>query len=61
MEIGLPSLEEIQNFVQLSERLATAGQPFRNQFPLIAAAGFEAVINLGISVPLPRPAPGNAP
>lgn len=48
--IDLPAvtddLNEIQNFLQISERLGTAGQPFREQFAAIRAAGYQAVINL---------------
>jgi protein tyrosine phosphatase (PTP) superfamily phosphohydrolase (DUF442 family) len=41
-------ISDIQNFLQLSERLYTAGQPFAPQFPTIREAGCTAVINLAI-------------
>jgi protein tyrosine phosphatase (PTP) superfamily phosphohydrolase (DUF442 family) len=39
-------LEQIYNFVSVSERLATAGQPTESQFADIKASGFAVVINL---------------
>jgi uncharacterized protein (TIGR01244 family) len=42
-------LERIYNFVQLSEDLATSGQPTEAQLECIAQAGFEVVINLGLT------------
>jgi protein tyrosine phosphatase (PTP) superfamily phosphohydrolase (DUF442 family) len=41
-------LSAIQNFLQISPNLGTSGQPFREQFALIAASGYEAVINLAL-------------
>jgi len=41
-------LSSIQNFLQISPTLGTAGQPFREQFTLIAAAGYTSVINLAL-------------
>jgi protein tyrosine phosphatase (PTP) superfamily phosphohydrolase (DUF442 family) len=41
-----PSIDEIQNFYQVTSLLGTAGQPFQNQFPTIRQAGYETVINL---------------
>jgi len=41
-------LTSIRNFVAINERIGTAGQPTREQFPLIADAGYEAVINLAM-------------
>jgi len=38
----------IKNFLRLSPRLATSGQPTEQQFADIAAAGFESVINLAL-------------
>lgn len=43
------NIGDIYNFLQLSERIATAGQPTRAQYPAIAAAGYEVVINLALS------------
>lgn len=45
-------LNAIQNFLQLSPALGTSGQPFREQFALIAAAGYAVVINLALPTSL---------
>ena len=42
------SLEAIRNFVQLTPEIGTAGQPRRDQFEQIAAAGYITVINLAM-------------
>ena len=42
-------LEEISNFLQLSDRIATSGQPTKGQFREISRAGYEVVINLGLT------------
>ncbi len=42
-------LEQITNFLQISDRLATAGQPTIAQYPAIAAAGYQVVINLALT------------
>jgi protein tyrosine phosphatase (PTP) superfamily phosphohydrolase (DUF442 family) len=42
-------IEDIVNFLQLSDRLATAGQPTIAQYPAIAAAGYQVVINLALT------------
>ena len=42
-------IEEIVNFLQLSAGLATAGQPTITQYPAIAAAGYQVVINLALT------------
>jgi len=42
-------MSEIKNFLSTSDRLACAGQPDENQLAEIAAAGFQVVINLGLS------------
>lgn len=39
-------LTQILNFVQIDDRLATAGQPTAAQFSAIHDAGFDTVINL---------------
>ena len=41
-------LAEIINFLQISDKLATAGQPTVKQFRSIAEAGYETVINLAL-------------
>lgn len=45
------ALEEIRNFVPLSDRLATAGQPTEQQLEEVARAGFDTVVNLGLLDP----------
>jgi protein tyrosine phosphatase (PTP) superfamily phosphohydrolase (DUF442 family) len=45
------SIEDIRNFVRVSERLATAGQPSEQQIQEIASAGFDVVVNLGLLDP----------
>ena len=45
------NLIEIKNLVQVSERIATAGQPTEEQLKAVAAEGFAAVINLGLMDP----------
>jgi len=41
-------MEQILNFVQLTDSIGTAGQPSPEQFPEIAAAGYAAVVNLAV-------------
>jgi protein tyrosine phosphatase (PTP) superfamily phosphohydrolase (DUF442 family) len=48
MNIMDSNLESIFNYVQLSDRLATAGQPTEQQYPAIRAAGYPVVINLAL-------------
>jgi protein tyrosine phosphatase (PTP) superfamily phosphohydrolase (DUF442 family) len=43
------SLNQILNYFPISDNLATAGQPQREQFEDIARAGFTVVINLAMS------------
>lgn len=42
----MTKLDEIYHFAQVNERLATAGQPQKEQFVAIKEAGFELIINL---------------
>lgn len=42
-------LEEIYNFLQLSDRIATSGQPDEEQLMEIGRARYEAVINLALT------------
>jgi protein tyrosine phosphatase (PTP) superfamily phosphohydrolase (DUF442 family) len=42
-------LEDIHNFVRLTDRIATAGQPTVAQYPAIANAGYQTVINLALT------------
>ncbi|MES1026515.1 protein tyrosine phosphatase family protein [Gloeocapsa sp. BRSZ] len=39
---------EIYNFLQVSDAIATAGQPTAQQFADIKAAGYEVVVNLAL-------------
>jgi protein tyrosine phosphatase (PTP) superfamily phosphohydrolase (DUF442 family) len=45
------TLAEIRNFVEIDERLGTAGQPTEEQLREVAAAGYAAVVNLGLLDP----------
>lgn len=45
------SLKEIKNLLQVSDLVATAGQPTEEQLRDVAAEGFAAVINLGLMDP----------
>lgn len=42
---------DIKNFVVIDERVASAGQPTEQQLVDVAAAGYSAVINLGLLDP----------
>lgn len=42
-------MDEIVNYHQLSELIATSGQPTPEQFSQIAAAGYRLVINLALT------------
>ena len=44
-------LDDIKNFIAVSDRLGTAGQPSETQLRDVAAAGFEVVVNLGLLDP----------
>jgi protein tyrosine phosphatase (PTP) superfamily phosphohydrolase (DUF442 family) len=39
-------MNEIQNYLEITPHLLTAGQPFEDQFTAIQAAGVQTVINL---------------
>lgn len=41
-------LEDIINILVLSDRIVTAGQPTASQYPAIAVAGYQTVINLAL-------------
>lgn len=45
------ALTDIRNFVALDERLGTAGQPTEPQVREVAAAGYAAIVNLGLLDP----------
>ncbi len=42
------ALEEITNYIPVSDRIASSGQPDEMQFKEIAQAGYEVVINLAM-------------
>jgi len=42
-------MDNIKNFLRISDRLACSGQPDESQLAQIAAQGFEVVINLGLA------------
>jgi protein tyrosine phosphatase (PTP) superfamily phosphohydrolase (DUF442 family) len=46
--LNLSSLHEIPNYYLVSDRLASSGQPTREQFQNIANAGYEVIINLAL-------------
>ena len=45
------AIENIRNFIALSDDIATAGQPSEQQVQELARAGFEVVVNLGLMDP----------
>ena len=45
------ALDDIKNYVQVSDRLGTAGQPSEEQLREVAGAGFQVVVNLGLLDP----------
>ena len=42
-------MKDIINYYQIDARLATFGQPTEEQFQLIAAAGYQIIINLALT------------
>lgn len=43
-----PAVEQIRNYLPISESLGTAGQPTRQQFADVEAAGYRVVVNLAM-------------
>ena len=41
-------MENIDNFLNLSERVATAGQPTEEELRSIAQAGYQVIVNLAL-------------
>lgn len=41
-------IEDIYNFLKLSDRIATSGQPNQEQFQAIKAAGYQVIVNLAL-------------
>lgn len=46
IEFKSESLQDIFNYLEISESISTSGQPTEKQFALVKAAGFDHVINL---------------
>ena len=44
----MATLSEIYHFLQISEKLATAGRPTEEQLALLKEAGYVVVINLAL-------------
>jgi protein tyrosine phosphatase (PTP) superfamily phosphohydrolase (DUF442 family) len=44
-------LDDIKNFIAVSDQLGTAGQPSEAQLRDVAAAGFQVIVNLGLLDP----------
>ncbi|MET0102719.1 MAG: protein tyrosine phosphatase family protein [Sedimenticola sp.] len=42
------AIEEITNYIRISDRLASSGQPEEHQFKDIAQAGYQVIINLAM-------------
>jgi protein tyrosine phosphatase (PTP) superfamily phosphohydrolase (DUF442 family) len=42
------AIENITNYIKVSERIASSGQPEEHQFKEIAQAGYQVVINLAM-------------
>ncbi|MEJ2620441.1 MAG: protein tyrosine phosphatase family protein [Candidatus Thiodiazotropha sp.] len=42
------AIENITNYIKVSERIASSGQPEEHQFKAIAQAGYQVVINLAM-------------
>jgi len=39
---------DITNFIQVSDHIASSGQPSQHQFKLIASEGYKAIVNLAM-------------
>jgi protein tyrosine phosphatase (PTP) superfamily phosphohydrolase (DUF442 family) len=46
--MGENEISSISNYRQLSERIATSGQPSERELAAVARAGYQVVINLGL-------------
>lgn len=42
-------LEDIYNFLNISDVIATAGQPTAAQLPIISESGYQVIVNLALS------------
>ncbi len=43
------SIQDIYNYLQLTDKIGTAGQPREGQISEIAAAGYEVIVNLALA------------
>lgn len=43
------AIKEISDYYQISDRLATSGQPSPEQFTVISEAGYQIIVNLAMS------------
>ena len=41
-------IEDIYNFLKLSDKIATSGQPTQEQFQAIKGAGYQVIVNLAL-------------
>jgi protein tyrosine phosphatase (PTP) superfamily phosphohydrolase (DUF442 family) len=42
------NMQDIYNYIKISDFIATSGQPTKEQFPAIKASGYEVVVNLAL-------------
>jgi len=49
LDDDMDKLSNIYNFLRLSDKLATAGQPLEEELEYVSKAGYEVVINLALS------------
>jgi protein tyrosine phosphatase (PTP) superfamily phosphohydrolase (DUF442 family) len=42
------NMQDIYNYLKISDLIATSGQPTREQFPAIKVSGYEVVVNLAL-------------
>ena len=48
MTYDFPAFDNILNYLPITEKIATSGQPCREDFQAIAKGGYSTVINLGM-------------
>lgn len=41
-------MQDIYNYIKISDLIATSGQPTKEQFPAIEVSGYEVVVNLAL-------------
>jgi protein tyrosine phosphatase (PTP) superfamily phosphohydrolase (DUF442 family) len=42
------NMQDIYNYIEISDLITTSGQPTKEQFPAIQASGYEVVVNLAL-------------